>query len=70
MKTFLVLVVALANAVSGIARATDFSVTDQALRAGNFEAALAALKKVPTDTRQDLYGVLLRQGEIALGTRV
>jgi len=45
----------------------DFSAVDQKLNAGDYEAALKELKGFPTDTRADLYGVLLRQAEIALG---
>lgn len=52
----------------GPVQAAEFDHVDQALRAGQYENALAALKQVPTDSREDLYGVLLRQGEIALAT--
>jgi S1-C subfamily serine protease len=48
--------------------ASDFTVADKALRAGDYSAALAALKAQPTKSHADLYGLLLRQGEIALGT--
>jgi S1-C subfamily serine protease len=48
--------------------ASDFTVADKALRSGDYSAALAALKAQPTESRADLYGLLLRQGEIALGT--
>ena len=48
--------------------ASDFTVADKDLRSGDYSAALAALKAQPTESLADLYGLLLRQGEIALGT--
>lgn len=48
--------------------ASDFTVVDKALRSGDYSTALVALKAQPTESRADLYGLLLRQGEIALGT--
>jgi S1-C subfamily serine protease len=68
MKPIIRLFFVLACCHLGIALATDFTATDKALRAGHYESALAALKQVPTETREAIYGVFLRQAEIALGT--
>jgi tetratricopeptide (TPR) repeat protein len=67
MKTRHALFAVLFCGYFGISLATDFTATDKALRAGNHESAVAALKQVTAETREDIYGVLLRQAEIALG---
>jgi S1-C subfamily serine protease len=64
-----IIAIALLGAFQFVAAwASDFTVADKALRSGDYSAALAALKTQPTESRADLYGLLLRQGEIALGT--
>jgi len=64
-----IIAIALLGAFQFVAAwASDFTVADKALRSGDYSAALTALKAQPTESRADLYGLLLRQGEIALGT--